>query len=197
MRLERSFFERNPQTVAKELLGCFLVRKTEEGIIRGMIVETEAYGDTNDLASHARFGMTKRNQIMYQDPGLLYIYHIYGIFYLSNLICEKQGTPSAVLLRSCEIIDGKKLVMQNIVRSKFVKADEKLATGPGKLSIAFGLTKFQNSSDIVTDQEIWIESSQGGHDIIETTRVGIAYAKHCAAYAWRYYLKGNPYVSKP
>jgi DNA-3-methyladenine glycosylase len=147
-KLNRKFFERNPVDVAQDLLGCYFLHKTEKGIIRGKIIETEAYGDANDLASHARFGSSIRNRIMFGKAGILYVYHIYGIFYLTNIICEKEGTPGAVLIRSVEVTEGKDLAITNLESSKFVKINEQIATGPGKFSMAFGIGKKDNGKDI-------------------------------------------------
>jgi len=196
MRLDRDFFERDPVIVGKELLGNVLVHKIGDQRIAGIITETESYGDASDLASHARFGITKRNKIMYEKAGLLYVYHIYGIFYLSNIICEKEGKAGAVLLRSAEIIEGHELAAKNLNKSKFVKADKNFAVGPGKLSLAFDIQKIHNSTDISSPGEIFIEKRGAKFDIIETRRIGIDYAAHCKEYQWRFYIKNNTNISK-
>jgi DNA-3-methyladenine glycosylase len=196
MRLKRDFFERDPVLVGKELLGNVLIRKIGDQRIAGIITETESYGDANDLASHARFGVTKRNKIMYEKAGLLYVYHIYGIFYLSNIICEKEGKAGAVLLRSAEIIEGKELAMENLSKSKFVMPNQNSAVGPGIFSIAIGLEKTDNYTDIINSEEIFIEKKNGKFDIIETKRIGVDYASHCKDYNWRFYIKNNPFISK-
>lgn len=196
MRLKKSFFERPPQTVAKELLGADFVKLTEKGEIRAKIVETEAYGDATDLASHARFGCTKRNQLMFEDPGVLYIYHIYGIFYLTNIICESAKKAGAVLIRSVEILEGKKIAIENIKKSKFAKINELLATGPGKFSIAFDLTKEENGKKIINRSDLYIEKKEENFDIIEAPRVGIEYAKESKENLWRYYILENKFVSR-
>lgn len=195
-RLDRKFFERDPVAVAQDLLGCVLVRKTGTGKIRAKIVETEAYGDATDFASHARFGVTKRNQIMYGEAGIFYVYHIYGIFYLTNIICREKGRPSAVLIRSAEIIDGIEIARQNIDRSKFAKVNELLATGPGKFSLALDITKEQNYLDIAKSGDMFIEKGGQNFDIIEKERVGIDYAGDCKKLPWRFYIKDNKFVSK-
>ena len=197
MRLNRSFFERNPAIVAKELLGKIIVRKTDRGTIKGVIIETEAYGDADDLASHARFGITPRNRIMYGEPGKLYVYLNYGIFNLTNIICEEKDKPGAVLLRSAEIIDGSDLSKELLDKSKFVKANEFLATGPGKLSVAFGIDRKLNSEDIVKSDDVYIEypKREIDFDIIESERVGVDYASHSKAWPWRFHIKGNQFVS--
>lgn len=194
--MNRSFFEKDPVTVAKELLGCFFVRKTAEGEMVGMITETEAYGDASDLASHARFGQTKRNSIMYGPAGILYVYHIYGIFYLTNIICQKEESPGAVLIRSAEILKGNEIALQNIKKFKFVKANEKLAVGPGKFSLAFDIDKEQNHTDLFDNADISLLPKKKRFDIISTKRVGIDYARECKELPWRFHIQDNPFVSK-
>jgi len=195
-KLKRSFFVDDPTSVAKRLIGCFLIRKTEKGEIRGRITETEAYGDATDLASHARFGLTPRNKIMYGKAGIFYVYHIYGIFYLTNIICGKRGVPGAVLLRSAEILEGDKLVSENLRKSRFVKDNEMQAVGPGKLSLAFKIEKTQNYLDAIKNDEIYLQAGDEVAGIIETKRIGIDYAKHCKDLPWRYYEEASLYINK-
>ncbi len=193
--LDKKFFERDPVVVARELLGNILVHKVGNKRIAGKIVETEAYSDANDLASHASFGKTKRNEIMYGNAGVLYIYHIYGIFFLSNIVCNIKGKPAAILLRAAEIIEGYDLAIENLKQSKFVKVNERIASGPGKLSLAFGLDKTHNHCDITSYSNIFIEENREKFDIIETNRIGIDYAQHCKKYPWRFYIQDNKYIS--
>ncbi len=195
-RLTHDFFDRNPVSLARDLIGCFFVHKTGDGIIKGKIIETEAYGDEKDLASHARFGHTKRNAIMYGSSGFLYVYHIYGIFYLTNIICQKAKTPSAVLIRAAEVVEGKEIAKTNIDRSKFVKSNDLMATGPGKFSLAFGIDKSMNHLDIIQSKEIFVENKTGKIDIMETDRVGIDYAGESKELLWRFYDKNSKFVSK-
>jgi len=197
MKIDQSFFERPSEVVAKELLGSFLVHKIDGKKIVGKIVETEAYGDKNDLASHARFSSSKRNNIMAGPAGRLYIYHIYGIFYLTNIVTGKVGKSGAILLRSAEITAGYQLVKNNLARSKFVKINEKMATGPGKLSLAFDLAKEQNDLDITTSKEVYLLPKENlNHNIVAAKRIGIDYAGSSKENLWRFYLEGNDFVSK-
>lgn len=209
-RLAREFFERDVVTVARDLPGCFLIRQTEKGKIVGKIIETEAYGDTTDLASHARFGEKGRSKLMFGPAGMLYVYSIYGIFELSNIICGKVGHPSAVLLRAAEVVQETEVAKANLSRSKFVKINDKLATGPGKLSLAFGIAREFNGVNITNSELLYIldkrsldsskltrgDKGRESFDIIETTRIGINYAKESKDLPWRFYIKDNPYVSK-
>lgn len=195
-RLSRSFFERPPQVVAEKLIGSILIHKTDRGLIAGKIVETEAYGDMNDLASHARFGKTARTKIMYGHPGILYIYKIYGIFSMANIICEARGKAGAVLLRSIEVTEGKDIAIKNLKKSRFAKANQFIATGPGKLALAFTINSNFNSLDLITSDTIYLVWGEKPSDIIRTNRIGVDYAKYCKDFPWRFYAKNNQFVSK-
>ncbi len=211
-RQSRLFFEQDIVTVAKELLGDYFICWTERGRIIGKIVETEAYGDTADLASHARFGNKGRSQIMFGSAGILYVYAIYGLFDLTNIICGQKGSPAAVLIRAAEIIEGKELAHENLQRHRYMKKyyadngrsfrpsvpNNKLASGPGKFSVVFGIDRNMNGTDITLCDKIFIDSPKDkpAFDIIETTRVGIDYAGISKDWSWRFYIKDNPYVSK-
>lgn len=199
MKAKRDFFNRDVVLVAQDLLGKKLVRETPLGIIKGLIVETEAYSDANDLASHARFGITKRNEPMFGQPGILYVYLNYGIFNLTNIVCNNKGTPSAVLIRSAEIIERKSIAIKHLSASKFVKVNDKLATGPGKLSMAFNITRQDNLLDLTTTSKLYIEIPNKTvplFDIIKRPRIGVDYADHCRDLPWRFYIGGNRYVSR-
>lgn len=198
MKLKGDFFERDVVIVARELLGGYFVHKTKQGRLVGKIVETEAYGDADDLASHARFGPTPRNQIMFGPPGALYVYMIYGIFNLTNIVCGKEGSASAILIRAAEIIEGREIIKANIEQSKFAKSDGKLATGPGKFSLAFNIDRTLNGLDITKSQQIYIEQIGENQepDVVTTTRIGVDYAKHSKELPWRFYLRNNPFVSR-
>ena len=107
-RLDRKFFNRNTVLVAKELLGKFLVRRIGKKIIKARIIETEAYCGTKDLACHASKGLTERTKVMFGPAGFSYVYMIYGMYHCLNIVTEKEGNPSAVLIRAldCENCDG-------------------------------------------------------------------------------------------
>ncbi|MFA5927349.1 MAG: DNA-3-methyladenine glycosylase [Patescibacteria group bacterium] len=198
MKLGRDFFENASFDVARELLGCFVVHTTASGKIVGRIVETEAYGDSTDLASHARFGPTQRTKIMFGPAGHLYVYSIYGIFNLTNIICGPDGHPSAVLIRATEIIEGQEAAKTNVSNSKFAKANDKIATGPGKLSLALGIDRSHNGIDITNSDEIYIlpRTATDKFDVVSTARIGIEYSKHSKELPWRFYIRNNKFVSK-
>lgn len=183
-RLRREFFNRATIKVAKELLGKYIVRVMGGKKIIGKIVETEAYVGVDDLACHASCGRTPRTETLFGLPGIAYIYLIYGMYYCFNVVTEKKEFPAAVLIRAVE---------------PRLRIKEKLASGPGKLCQYFKIDKSLNAEDLTVSKELWIED-QGEKvkpgQIIFKERVGVDYAKHCANYPWRFYLKDNIFVSK-
>lgn len=199
MKLDRDFFDRSTVMVAKELLGKFLVADSEEGRVVGKIIETEAYMGTDDLACHASKGRTKRTAGLFGEVGHLYVYLNYGIFWLTNVVAHTENDVGGILLRSAEITEGQSIISERIRQNKFVKLNEKLATGPGKLSVAFGITGDFHTTDFIKSDNIYIEDRGEKileKDIISTTRVGVDYAQHCKDYPWRFYIKNNKFVSK-
>ncbi len=176
--VSQDFFERDTLIVAKELLGCTLVRNIEGKIYKGKIVETEAYKQ-DDPACHAFKGKTKRAATLFKEPGLSYVYMIYGMYYCLNVVTEPLGVAGAVLIRALEPLD-----------------DFDNTNGPGKLCKSLNITKLQNELDMCLDEsEIYIMNGvdNASFEIVQTTRIGI---KQAADYPWRFYIKNNPFVSK-
>lgn len=166
MKLARSFYQRPTVEVAKDLLGKFLVHKFEGKLYQAQIIETEAYAGFDDLASHAARGKTKRNEIMFGKAGFAYVYLIYGMYHCLNIVTEKEGYPSAVLIRGLD----------------FPKVD-----GPGKLCREFKITKENSNGLDVTGNMLYVEDRGIKlSKILSGPRIGIAYAKHCAAWPWRF-----------
>ena len=136
---------------------------------------------------------------MFGQAGFLYVYKIYGMHYLTNIITGKVGDTGAVLIRSAEITEGLKLAEKNISNNKFLKANNNIATGPGKFSSAFGIdTKF-NNLDFINSEVFYIQDSElkiKKSDIIKSKRIGINYALDSNNYLWRFYLKNNQFVSR-
>ncbi|OIP22294.1 3-methyladenine DNA glycosylase [bacterium CG_4_10_14_0_2_um_filter_33_32] len=180
-RLDRSFFNRNTLTVAQELLGKFVIRKIDQKKIVSQIVETEAYMGFDDLASHASKGKTERTKIMFDKPGIAYIYMIYGMYYCFNIVTEKKDFPAAVLIRAIKPINNENIDYADI------KTD-----GPGKLCRFLEINKDFNGEDLITFSNLWIEDRGtivSKNNIDTAKRIGVDYAKHCANYPWRFYLK--------
>lgn len=190
--IPQDFYSDPPFLVAPKLLGKILLNK-KFGLQRsGRIVEVEAYGGTDDPASHAYKGKTSRNASMFGPPGHLYVYFTYGMHWCSNVVCLGQHCPGAVLIRALAPLSGLEIMRQN----RTTVVDENLCSGPAKLSQAMGIKKdldgstlFDSSQDLVIAQDINLlpfEISQG-------RRIGISNAKE---FNWRWWIKGDPNVSK-
>jgi len=181
-KLPRSFYNRNTTVVARELLGKLLVR-TERGTERiGKIVETEAYLGPHDLAAHSSRGLTERTKVMFGPPGHAYVYFIYGMYHCMNVVTERGGHASAVLLRALEP----------------VKNLEGRTCGPGLLCRAMHVDRRFNGHDLLSD-DFYIAAASKPEDftIVKRPRIGVAYAQHWAKRHLRFYIKDNPFVSRP
>lgn len=171
-RLERDFFERETEKVALGLLGkyLFVSRGSKEKVVK--IQEVEAYLGPEDKASHARFGKTRRNFLMWQKGGLLYIYLVYGMHYCLNITTEKEGKAGAVLIRRAEPIFG--------VKGKL--------DGPGKLTRALGISKKENGLDLVKSKVVFLKDfAERPSPVYSAPRVGIDYAKEWKEKLLRFY----------
>ena len=180
MRRNRSFFEQPTVTVARQLLGDVLH-------VNGRLVqisETEAYVGTEDRANHASRGRTKRTEPLFGPAGVTYAYLVYGMHWCLNIVTEEVNFPAAVLIRAVIPIDP--------------KDDPKRTNGPGKLSRWLGIDGSFNSIDSATSSNVWVETEPNKPELIIRTgpRIGVAYAGDWAKKPWRFWIKGNPYVSK-
>lgn len=193
--LPRSFYEPTARTVAKALLGHWLIRNTPEGPVGGPIVETEAYL-LDDPACHAAPGLTKRNRTMFGRPGHAYVYFIYGNHYCVNAVCQPEGIAEAVLIRAVEAQFGVSHMLQN----RPVSVETKLTNGPGKLCAAMEINRSLDGADLCDSRaELYIaqnpehRSFRRSHGpVITTARVGITRA---ADLPLRFYLKSSRFVS--
>jgi DNA-3-methyladenine glycosylase len=177
--------------VAKELLGKALVRRLGDTRLEGIIVETEAYRGYDDKASHAYRGPTRRNQVMFGEPGHAYVYFTYGMHYCLNVTTEPAGQPGAVLIRAVQPIKG-------IVEMKKRRRTEHLrdlSNGPAKLTQAFAVTKAMNGHDLTAGKKLYITEPSDTEPVHTTvsTRIGI---KAGAEKLWRFSIRHNPFVSK-
>lgn len=183
--------------LAKDLLGKVLFTKIDGKISAGIIVETEAYFGIKDKASHAYGGRrTNRTEIMYSQGGLAYVYLCYGMHNLFNVVSSVKDDPHAVLIRAIEPLLGKELIEE---RRNMPISKAAVSSGPGSAAKALGIDRSFNAKDLAGD-EIWIEDHQICYQedkIAATPRVGIAYAQEHALLPWRFFVKGNKYVSKP
>ena len=193
-KLKLAFFKRPTLKVAEGLLGKYLVVKRGGKTLAGKIVETEAYIGEDDLACHASKGRTNRSETLYQKAGAIYVYLVYGMYHCLNIVTEREHFPSAVLIRAVEPVDGIE-VMKKLRKTDALR---NLASGPGKLCMAFGIDKKMNGQNVF-GVEIYIEDRGEkiiAKDIVRAKRVGVDYAGACAHYPWRFYIKDNEFVSK-
>lgn len=183
-KLPRQFYNRDTKIVATELLGKYLIHIVNGKKMIGKIVEVEAYLGPHDLAAHSAKGKTKRTFVMFGPPGHAYVYLIYGMYYCVNVVTEPEHHASAVLLRALEPI-------QNI---------SERTQGPGLLCKAMHIDKRLNGHDLLSDDFYIAEATAKDdkhHRIIKRPRIGVDYAKHWAKRHLRFYIKGNPFVSRP
>jgi DNA-3-methyladenine glycosylase len=198
--LGRDFFARPTLSVARDMVGQLLVREVEGQRLVGRIVETEAYIGPEDTACHASKGRTPRTEVMFGPPGHAYIYLVYGMHHMLNLITEAVGFPAAVLVRAIEPLSG--LAAMRRYRQKVDCPSIKpvnLANGPGKLCQALAIDKTLNKIDVTAGQSLWMEPGEPIPDqaIATGPRIGIAYAAPCdQAAPWRFWLRDNRFVSK-
>jgi DNA-3-methyladenine glycosylase len=181
-RLPRSFYDRDPIVVAKELLGARLVHRSA-GVERiGKIVEVEAYLGPHDRAAHSAKGLTERTQVMFGPPGHAYVYLIYGMYYCMNVVTQPEGMASAVLLRALEPV-------QNTTGR---------TQGPGLLCKAMDIDNRVNGHDLLSDDFYIVAPDQPEpFKIVKRPRIGVEYAGRWAKRLLRFYIKGNPFVSRP
>jgi DNA-3-methyladenine glycosylase len=180
--LPRRFYDRDTVLVARELLGKYLVHR-KRGVERiGRIVETEAYLGPHDLAAHSARGLTERTQVMFGPPGHAYVYLVYGMHHCMNVVTEREGHASAVLLRAVEPVSN--------VTGK--------TSGPGLLCRALRIDRRDNGRDLVS-RSFYIAGATKPESfaIVKRPRVGVDYAGRWAKRLLRFYISGNRFVSRP
>lgn len=194
-KLPLSFYLRDDVVqIAKDLLGKVLVTNWGEGKTSGRIVETEAYQGTEDRASHASKGRTERTDVMFGEGGTAYVYLCYGVHQMFNIVTNRQDTPDAVLIRAVEPLEGVDLMLKRTGKKKL---DPTLTSGPGRVGKAFGFHTSQCGLQLTGD-ELYIMDD--GFSVSEAAmgaspRVGVDYAGAHAAWHYRFFIRGNPYVS--
>lgn len=196
-KLSLSFYQRpNVIQVAKELLGKILVTNWNGIETSGRIVEVEAYNGIVDKASHASGGRrTKRNEVMYGKGGVSYVYLCYGIHHLFNVVTNKAETPHAILIRALEPIKGIDVMLK---RTNKRKLDYTLTKGPGNVSKALGISFKEHSGLSLLSKELFIAEDDfvlNKKDLVASPRIGVDYAGDDAALPYRFYIKGNLFVS--
>lgn len=195
-RLPASFYIRTDVvTIARELLGKLLVTSFNNKCTAGRIVETEAYNGIADKASHSYGGRrTKRTATMYAGGGTAYVYLCYGIHHLFNVVTNTQDVPHAILVRGIEPVTGIETMLQRMKKSAL---DYTVGRGPGNVSKVLGIDTEHTGLSLldgdmyIADDGVKIKPAQ----IITTARIGVDYAAEDALLPYRFYIKGNPYVS--
>jgi DNA-3-methyladenine glycosylase len=195
-KLQKEFYRSsNTAGIARELLGKLLVVPDERGRkISGMIVEVEAYLGTGDRAAHSYGGRrTARNEVMYGEAGHVYVFFVYGMYNQLNFVTGPANHPHAILIRGIEPVQG----IETMRERRGAMKDTNLTSGPGKLAMAFGITRDHNGEDL-TGNRIWLEEFRKvpKKEIAAGPRIGIDYAGDDAALPLRFWIKGNPFVSR-
>jgi len=195
-KLSPSFYQRDDVLqIARELLGKILVTRQQDIITSGRIVECEAYAGAGDKASHASGGRrTKRNEIMYGEGGLAYVYLCYGIHQMFNVVTNRKDIPHAILVRAVEPLEGVAAMLKRTGKSK---ADHTLTRGPGNVGKALHIFTTDTGTSlnsrqlyIADDGFVYPEEMIGA-----SPRIGVDYAGEDALLPYRFFIKGNKYVS--
>jgi DNA-3-methyladenine glycosylase len=182
-RLDAAFYTRDARVVARAMIGAYLVHAPAHHPARAVrIVETEAYCGPEDLACHARAGLTKRTRTLLGPPAHAYVYLIYGMYDCFNVTCKGEGTGHAVLVRGGEPVLG---------IEPGVRAD-----GPGRLGRAMGITRAHNGADLTGDL-LFLAARSRRPRIEVTARVGVGYAGEWADEPWRFVEQGSAHASRP
>jgi DNA-3-methyladenine glycosylase len=205
MILPVSFYSRSTLKVLEDLIGKVLVRKSEEGLTSGVIVEAEAYTGEDDPASYAFIGRTKRSEIMYGPPGRAFVHFTYGMHHMLNLVTEREEFPAAILIRALEPREGISLMKERRQTEEL----SNVCSGPAKICQAFGIDRSHNGLSLFSSRSpLFIkegERRQKGEkreeeekrkkrkeELLWTSRIGIERGKERL---WRAYLKGSPFIS--
>lgn len=195
-RLSRGWLERDPVTVARELLGRTLVSTLGGVRTSGRIVETEAYLGAPDRAAHTFGGRrTERNRSMWERAGTGYVYFVYGMHHCMNVVAGAEGEPVAVLVRALEPREGAEAMYE---RRSAASRPEELCSGPAKLCQALAITLDQDGCDLVGGEQLYLIDSRPDVSaaIARGPRIGVDYAGEWAAEPLRFWLAGNPHVSR-
>lgn len=193
--LPRAFYARPVCTVARALVGSILVHRAADGVAAGRVVETEAYRGPEDLAAHSAGGRrTKRTEVMFGPPGHAYLFLLYGMHWAFNVVAAAEGAPHAVLVRALEPLDDES--RERMARRRGLRATQvALTNGPGKLCAALGLDGAAYGEDLCGERLFLAQGWRGA--VGRSPRINVDYAGAWAARPWRFYERGNRYVSVP
>ncbi|NDE14860.1 DNA-3-methyladenine glycosylase [bacterium] len=181
--LKIDFYDRPTLEVARDLIGCTLVRQIESRVLMARIIETEAYIGEGDKACHASKGMTPRTKVMFGRPGTAYVYLIYGMYHCLNFVTEREGFPAAVLIRRLQPVAGFDAPLKNLSPAK----KRMFLNGPGRLCRALEITREHNGLDVTRAGALFVMPRETEHGmIIQTPRIGVDYAGDDALLPWRF-----------
>ena len=194
--LPRSFYARRAESVARALLGQIIVSTIDQTTTSGRIVETEAYVGPHDDASHAaaRIGRTRRNASMYGEPGIAYVYRIYGVHWCLNVVTDRAEYPAAVLIRAIEPLEAVDVMHVRRARVRPLRSERDLGSGPGKLAQAFAITGELDGHPLDQPPLRIVQGTRGrARSIVTAERIGVT-----RAHDWplRFYERGNLHVSR-
>ncbi len=188
--LDKSFFDRKADNVAKDILGKIILKKCNNStdVMAGKIVEVEAYCGEEDEACHASSGKTQRNKVMYKECGLIYIYLIYGMYYMLNFVTNSKEIPEAILIRALEPLKS----IDKMRKNRGVESIKKLTNGPGKLTEALEIDMRYNGTDVTKkDGDILVIEGDNTTNIEISERIGVEDDSFL-----RFYDPNSKFVSK-
>jgi DNA-3-methyladenine glycosylase len=195
-KLKKTFYRRELLEVANDLLGKILVKIDGKNILAGKIVEVEAYHGNFDEASHAFIGITKRNEVMFESGGCLYVYFTYGAHHCCNVVTGMKGEGTAVLIRAVEPVSGVEKMIKNRFGRKLKNDKEifNLTSGPGKVCQAFGMDRTHSGIDLTGNKIFILDGKKiSSKEIGISKRIGIT---RSVDLPWRFFIKNNPYLSR-
>lgn len=202
MILDKQFYKQGALTLSKELLGKIIVREIDNITLRAKIVETEAYIGEIDKASHAyNDRRTERTEPLFREGGISYVFFIYGKYYCFNVISGIENKGEGVLIRAVEPLNEFDYLAKKRFNESYDELSESkkkaLTNGPSKLCMALSIDKSDNYKNLYEKGDLYIEDGDGEKfEIVETKRIGIDYAEEAIDFPWRFYIKGNKYISK-
>ncbi len=196
-RLPRAFYERDTVQVARDLLGCMLISEADGVMTVGRIVEVEAYSGWEDEASHAYGRRTPRNEVMFGAAGVSYVFLIYGMHWLFNIVARPSAADygAAVLIRAIEPVAG----LQHMSKRRAGRRRTEWTSGPGRLTAALGIDGGHNSIDLTAPYApLWVEYGAAipDHQVMCGPRIGIRASEPWLSNPLRFWVKGSPYISR-